>query len=83
MKIFTYSKAASTATQAIEEATNKSDSAYIAGGTNLIDLMKDLVVTPSHLVDINGLNMSSVTKLDGGGVRIGALARNSDVVNHT
>jgi xanthine dehydrogenase YagS FAD-binding subunit len=82
MKIFTYSKAASTAAQAIEEATNKSDSAYIAGGTNLIDLMKDLVLTPSHLVDINGLNMASVIKLDGGGVRIGALVRNSDVANH-
>jgi xanthine dehydrogenase YagS FAD-binding subunit len=82
MKIFTYSKAVGTATQAIEEATNKNDSAYIAGGTNLIDLMKDLVMTPSHLVDINGLNMSSVIKLNGGGVRIGALARNSDVANH-
>ncbi|MDR3612751.1 MAG: xanthine dehydrogenase family protein subunit M [Candidatus Obscuribacterales bacterium] len=82
MKIFTYSKASGTAAQAIQEATNKTDSAYIAGGTNLIDLMKDMVLTPAHLVDINGLNMSSVTKLDGGGVRIGALARNSDVANH-
>jgi xanthine dehydrogenase YagS FAD-binding subunit len=82
MKIFTYSKDAATPTQAIEEATNKNDSAYIAGGTNLIDLMKDLVLTPAHLVDINGLKMTSVDKLDGGGVRIGALARNSDVANH-
>jgi xanthine dehydrogenase YagS FAD-binding subunit len=82
MKIFTYSKASGAAAQAIQEATNKTDSAYIAGGTNLIDLMKDMVLTPAHLVDINGLNMSSVTKLDGGGVRIGALARNSDVANH-
>ena len=82
MKMFTYSKASGTAAQAIAEAAGKSDCAYIAGGTNLIDLMKDVVLTPEHLVDINSLDMASVTRLDGGGVRIGALARNSDVANH-
>jgi xanthine dehydrogenase YagS FAD-binding subunit len=57
---------------------------YVAGGTNLIDLMKLDVETPRHLVDINGLDRESaalaqVTELPGGGLRLGALARMSDV----
>ncbi len=57
---------------------------YVAGGTNLIDLMKLDVETPRHLVDINGLDrengpLSQVTDLPGGGIRLGALARMSDV----
>jgi xanthine dehydrogenase YagS FAD-binding subunit len=52
---------------------------YIAGGTNLVDYMKLNVETPRQLVDINGLNLSKIEPLPGGGLRIGALARNSAV----
>jgi xanthine dehydrogenase YagS FAD-binding subunit len=57
---------------------------YVAGGTNLIDLMKLDVETPTHLVDINALarenaTLAQVTELPVGGLRLGALARMSDV----
>jgi len=54
--------------------------AFIAGGTDLIGLMKDRVVLPERLLDINGLpGMARVELLPDGGLRIGALARMSDV----
>ena len=52
---------------------------YIAGGTNLVDYMKLNVETPRQFVDINGLNLGKIEPLPGGGLRIGALARNSAV----
>jgi xanthine dehydrogenase YagS FAD-binding subunit len=55
---------------------------YIAGGTNLIDLMKLQVETPAKLVDISRLALDQVEKIDGGGVRIGALVPNSDLAAH-
>ena len=58
--------------------------AFIAGGTDLIGLMKDRAVLPERLLDINGLpNMARIEALPGGGVRIGALARMSDVAADT
>jgi xanthine dehydrogenase YagS FAD-binding subunit len=58
-------------------------SRFIAGGTTLVDLMKLDVERPAHLVDINALgkdsNLASVSELSGGGLRLGALARMSDV----
>jgi xanthine dehydrogenase YagS FAD-binding subunit len=65
-------------------AASAADTHYVAGGTNLIDLMKLDVETPSHLVDINALDretasLAQVTELPGGGLRLGALARMSDV----
>jgi xanthine dehydrogenase YagS FAD-binding subunit len=54
--------------------------AFIAGGTDLIGLMKDRAALPERLLDINGLpNMARIEALPGGGLRIGALARMSDV----
>jgi len=54
--------------------------AFIAGGTDLIGLIKDRAVLPERLLDINGLpNMATVEALPDGGLRIGALARMSDV----
>jgi xanthine dehydrogenase YagS FAD-binding subunit len=54
--------------------------AFIAGGTDLIGLMKDRAALPEHLLDINGLpNMAAIDALPDGGLRIGALARMSDV----
>jgi xanthine dehydrogenase YagS FAD-binding subunit len=54
--------------------------AFIAGGTDLIGLMKDRATRPEHLLDINGLpNMAEIEALSDGGLRIGSLARMSDV----
>jgi xanthine dehydrogenase YagS FAD-binding subunit len=53
---------------------------YVAGGTNLVDLMKLDVERPKQVVDINALEMSRIEPQNGG-LRIGALARNSDVAN--
>jgi xanthine dehydrogenase YagS FAD-binding subunit len=52
---------------------------YLAGGTNLVDLMKLEVETPSLLVDIRGLGEDAIEPADGGGLRIGALVTNSDL----
>src|SRR5438128_3824377 len=59
------------------------DLAYIAGGTDLIGLMKDRAALPKRLLDINKLlNMAKIEALSNGGLRIGALARMSDVAAH-
>lgn len=55
---------------------------YLAGGTNLVDLMKGGVETPQALVDIGRLGLAAIEELPPGGIRIGALARNSDVADH-
>ncbi len=56
---------------------------FLAGGTNLVDLMKYGVEAPTTLVDINHLDLSQITSTPDGGVRIGALVRNSDLANHS
>jgi xanthine dehydrogenase YagS FAD-binding subunit len=55
---------------------------FVAGGTTLIDLMKLNVETPQTLVDINRLPLTGVESTSGGGVKIGAMVRNSDLANH-
>jgi xanthine dehydrogenase YagS FAD-binding subunit len=55
---------------------------YIAGGTNLVDYMKLNVETPAKLVDINGLSLTAIEPAANGGLKIGALARNTDVAYH-
>jgi xanthine dehydrogenase YagS FAD-binding subunit len=55
---------------------------FIAGGTNLVDLMKDDVERPSRLIDITRLPLKSVEEIAEGGVRIGALVPNSDLAYH-
>ena len=57
------------------------DTEFVAGGTTLIDLMKLEVMTPSQLMDINGLPMSGIG-LTADGLRIGALEKMSDVAEH-
>ena len=52
--------------------------AFLAGGTNLIDLMKENVARPLEVIDINRLPLVAITDLDGGGLRLGALATNAD-----
>ena len=55
---------------------------FIAGGTNLIDLMKEDVERPSRLIDISRLPLKSVEETADGGLRIGALVPNSDLAYH-
>jgi xanthine dehydrogenase YagS FAD-binding subunit len=57
------------------------ESAYLAGGTTLVDLMKLEVMTPSRVVDINRLPLKGI-RVDGNGLRLGALERMSDVARH-
>jgi xanthine dehydrogenase YagS FAD-binding subunit len=77
MKSFSYERAQSTAHAAA--AAGKPGVKIIAGGTNLLDLMKLQVETPSTLVDINRLPLDKIEDTPEGGLRIGALVRNSDL----
>jgi xanthine dehydrogenase YagS FAD-binding subunit len=80
MKSFAYRRVMSNA-QALEAAGVRGAS-FLAGGTNLVDLMKYRVKQPVSLVDINHLALAEIKRTEGGGVSIGAMARNSDVANH-
>ena len=62
-------------------AQNRADVRFIAGGTNLVDYMKLNVEIPKQLVDINPLPLNQIERASDGGMKIGALARNSDVAN--
>ncbi len=68
----------------ISEAITLADATtrFIAGGTNLVDLMKENVVRPSRLIDITGLGLNEVEELPDGGLRIGALVSNADLAWH-
>ena len=81
MNPFTYSRAAD-ADQAVTAISSKPQGKFLGGGTNLIDLMKMGVETPNELVDINRLPLGQIEELPDKGLRIGALARNSDVAKH-
>ena len=63
-------------------AASAPGAAYLAAGTNLLDLMKGGVARPSRLVDVNRLpGLDRIEPLAGGGVRIGALVRNADLAH--
>jgi xanthine dehydrogenase YagS FAD-binding subunit len=78
MKSFTYERAQSPAQAAAAAARNKG-AKFIAGGTNLLDLMKLEIETPTHLIDVNGLALDKIETTPDGGLRIGALVRNTDL----
>jgi xanthine dehydrogenase YagS FAD-binding subunit len=78
MKEFTYERATSPA-GAAESASRTPNAKFIAGGTNLLDLMKLEIETPSHLIDVNGLGLDTIDDTPEGGLRIGALVRNTDL----
>ena len=78
MKSFTYERATSVQ-QAVDAAASHPGSRFIAGGTNLLDLMKLEIETPPHLIDVNGLALDKITPTEDGGIRIGALMRNTDL----
>jgi xanthine dehydrogenase YagS FAD-binding subunit len=78
MKSFTYERATSPAAAAAK-AANTEGAQFIAGGTNLLDLMKLQIETPTHLIDVNGLALDTIEPTAEGGLRIGALVRNTDL----
>ncbi|ATH82261.1 xanthine dehydrogenase family protein subunit M [Pseudomonas sp. KHPS1] len=79
MTPFAYSKP-----RQIEEALRLAgpDSLFIAGGTNLVDLMKENLLRPARLIDINALPLRDVQTTADGGLRIGALVSNADLAWH-
>ena len=78
MKAFSYERATKPA-DAAAAAARETSTRFIAGGTNLLDLMKLEIETPAHLIDINGLGLDRIEETDDGGLRIGALVRNTDL----
>jgi xanthine dehydrogenase YagS FAD-binding subunit len=81
MRSFTYERPASPA-DAAAAVSRTPNAKFIAGGTNLLDLMKLQIEAPAHLVDVNGLNLDKVEATQEGGLRIGALVRNTDLAAH-
>ncbi len=82
MNPFAYTRAAS-ADDAVNGIAAKPRAKFLGGGTNLVDLMKMGVEAPETLIDINRLPLAQIEQLpNGGGVRIGAMVRNSDLAEH-
>jgi xanthine dehydrogenase YagS FAD-binding subunit len=77
MRPFTYERARTPAEAAA--AARQPGAKFIAGGTNLLDLMKLQIETPAHLIDVNGLGLDRIEATPEGGLRIGALVRNTDL----
>lgn len=80
MKSFTYERVDTPAAATAAFARTKG-SRYIAGGTNLLDLMKLEIETPAHLIDISRLALDRIEPTSGGGLRIGAMVRNTDLAS--
>jgi xanthine dehydrogenase YagS FAD-binding subunit len=78
---FEYARASDVA-DAVRQIAADPKAKFIAGGTNLIDLMKDDVERPSRLIDISRLPLNKIEAIPGDGVRIGALVPNSDLAYH-
>jgi xanthine dehydrogenase YagS FAD-binding subunit len=77
MKAFTYERAKDPVAAA--RAAARPGARFIAGGTNLLDLMKIEVETPSHLIDVQDLGFDKIEKTRDGGLRIGALVTNTNL----
>ena len=78
MNNFGYTRASDVA-DAVRQLAADPVAKFIAGGTNLIDLMKENVVRPSRLIDITHLPLNKVEETKDGGLRIGALVPNRDL----
>jgi xanthine dehydrogenase YagS FAD-binding subunit len=81
MRAFTFERAASIEAASRSAASN-GQAKFIAGGTNLLDLMKLEIETPTHLIDVNGLGLDQIEATADGGLRIGAMVRNTDLAAH-
>lgn len=78
MRPFTYERARTPA-EAAAAAARKPNAKFIAGGTNLLDLMKLEIEQPAHLIDVNGLPLDKIETTSDGGLHVGALVRNTDL----
>ncbi|MGY3529115.1 FAD binding domain-containing protein [Bradyrhizobium sp. USDA 4452] len=78
MRAFSYERATSPGAAATAAAST-ANAKFIAGGTNLLDLMKLEIETPAHLIDVNDLALDRIEQTADGGLRIGALVRNTDL----
>jgi xanthine dehydrogenase YagS FAD-binding subunit len=78
---FEYARASDVA-DAVRMKAASPDAKFIAGGTNLVDLMKAHVERPAKLIDVSRLPLDKVEETAGGGLRIGALVRNTDLAYH-
>jgi xanthine dehydrogenase YagS FAD-binding subunit len=78
MRPFTYEQARTPA-EAAAAAARTQGAKFVAGGTNLLDLMKLEIETPTHLIDVNGLGLDKIEPTAEGGLRVGALVRNTDL----
>ena len=81
MNNFGYARASDVA-DAVRQIAADPGAKFIAGGTNLIDLMKENVARPSRLIDITHLPLNKIEETQDGGLRIGALVPNSDLAYH-
>lgn len=82
MNPFSYERA-KTPAEAAAAAARTPGSRFIAGGTNLLDLMKLGIESPTHLIDVNGLRLDKIEPTAEGGLRVGALVRNTDLAADT
>ena len=80
MRAFTYQRV-STPAEAAQAAALTPNSRFIAGGTNLLDLMKLEIETPTHLIDVNHLGLDNIEATPQGGLRIGAHVLNVDLAS--
>jgi xanthine dehydrogenase YagS FAD-binding subunit len=78
---FTFEQARTPA-EAAAAAARHPGAKFVAGGTNLLDLMKLEIETPAHLIDVNALGLDKVESTPEGGLRIGALVRNTDLATN-
>ncbi|KQZ21648.1 molybdopterin dehydrogenase [Caulobacter sp. Root656] len=78
MKAFTYERAKDPV-EAARIVASRPGARFLAGGTNLLDLMKIEVETPTHLVDVQDLALDKIEGTQDGGLRIGALVSNTDL----
>ena len=81
MNSFTYSNATAVDV-AVREKDSHESAAFIGGGTNLLDLMKENVVRPTHLIGLKKLGLTAIESTPEGGLRLGALATNADTAWH-
>jgi xanthine dehydrogenase YagS FAD-binding subunit len=82
MRAFSYERANSPA-DAVAAVLTYDRARFIAGGTNLLDLMKLEIETPAHLIDVNGLGFDKIESTPDGGLRIGAMVRNTALAADT
>jgi xanthine dehydrogenase YagS FAD-binding subunit len=78
MKAFTYERVNSP-TDAVAAMARAPGAKFIAGGTNLLDLMKLHIETPGHIIDVNHIGLDTIEETQDGGLKIGALVRNTDL----